>query len=108
MNKLSCIFLVAVAVFVMAAAIGNRYNLNFKTDGMPLEVRFQVIVQHDGWPDQFYSDSYSQADSRSFHMDDYWTFEPGTHPFAGPRWVYHPTPLDRTDADLVINSIERR
>ena len=70
-------------------------------------MRYHITVNANIWPDQFYADSYYMPQPRSLQLNDYWTFEPGKYPFAGPVWTYHSYESTLTDVDFTVITITR-
>ena len=96
-----------VLFLLVAAAFGVQTNSHAKFADMPADIKYQILAKAGIWPDNFYASAYSSPQARSFYLNGYWTFEHGTHPFAGPMWVYHTNELTINDTDFVVNTITR-
>ncbi len=74
---------------------------------MPQEIRYEIVISDNIWPDWFYATSYDMPQPRSIYFNGYWTFEPGKHPFSGPMWVYHTSELTLKEVNYTVNQITR-
>jgi hypothetical protein len=98
---------ILTAAFVIAAAGGVMYNSHVRTEHMPAEIRYEVAVDENIWPDHYYSEDYDYVQFRNGQLATYWTFEYGTHPLAGPVWVFHTFPIKFEDVSLHLKTLTR-
>jgi hypothetical protein len=108
MNRfISLAISISMVIILIAAAFGIQNNHKARDTYMPAEIRYEVDVSANIWPDRYYASAYDIPESRSIHFNGYWSFEPGSYPFAGPVWLYHTTELTLTDVDYTVLEIIR-
>jgi hypothetical protein len=98
---------VLTATFIIAAACGVFYNSHVRTEHMPADIQYEVVVDENIWPDRFYTDDSLSKQYQRLQADTYWTFEYGTYPLAGPVWVFHTFAIEITDAKFTTHRITR-
>lgn len=99
---------VALVIFIVAAGLGIQNNLNLKTRYMPADIRYDITIPSNIWPDHYYVSAYDRPQPRSVYFPDgYWTYEPGKKPFCSPMWVFHVGELTLAEADYTVVEIIR-
>jgi hypothetical protein len=102
--RCTIVFLVLVLI---ASVFGVQTYSNARTTNMPAEIRYEIVLSDNVWPDRYYSVTYDMPEPRSLSFNGYWTFEPGKHPFPGPVWIYHTNELILKETNYTVNQIAR-
>ena len=92
-------------IFLSAAVSGIQIHRHARIANMPQEIRYEIVLSDNVWPDRYYAETYDMPEPRNLYFNSYWTFEPSKHPFSGPMWVYHTNELTLTDVDFTVNQI---
>jgi len=91
MNKFILISISAITLLLIAvSAFGTAHNRSIKWQQMPNDIRYEVIVNDNVWPDRYYASTYEEIDATTIVFSEgYWVFEPSKKPFGGSAWVFH-------------------
>jgi len=96
-----------MVIFLSAAVFGIQIHRHARVVYMPVEIRYEVVLSDNVWPDRYYAVTYDMPEPRSLYFNGYWTFEPGKHPFAGPVWAYHTNELVLKEVSYTVNQVTK-
>jgi hypothetical protein len=80
-------------IFLSAAMSGIQIHRHARTAYMPVEIRYEIVLSDNVWPNRYYAVTYDMPEPRNLYFNGYWTFEPGKHLFAEPVWLHHTNEL---------------
>ena len=97
----------SIIAVLLAAVFGVQNNRHLRPLYMPSDIRYEIVLSDNVWPDRYYSNTYDMPEPRSLYFNGYWTFEPAKYPFSGPVWVYHTNELTLKEANYTVNQVTR-
>jgi len=106
-SKLGRALILSLALFSLAMFVSIQVNIYYKVTRMPAEIHYQVVLNENVWPDQFFSAAYTLVEPNGFRVEGYWTFEPSHCPLSVCKWEYHPEALIMTEVYSTIREIKR-
>ncbi len=99
--------LFGIPLFCLAIFTAIQVNIYNKVSKMPAEIHYQIVLYENVWPDQLYVESYKEVKPAGYELEGYWTFEPGTHLFAGSKWIWHPETFTLANVNSIVKEIKR-